>query len=174
MNYIISTKYDGTPRKCFPKKCKNCKEIFYVPKHRLKQTKFCSKSCRQDSISKNKTTAVCAWCNIEFYISPSKMKNSKSGLHFCSRECKDTAQQLDGLKEIHPSHYGNGEGEYRKLAFRNLPHKCNLCGWNESEDILQVHHKDSNRNNRDLSNLEILCPNCHWTITLKKLKLRRK
>ena len=29
------------------------------------------------------------------------------------------------------------------------------------KDVLIVHHKDRDRNNSDISNLEILCANCH-------------
>lgn len=39
--------------------------------------------------------------------------------------------------------------------------KCERCQYSRRE-ILQVHHKDRNRNNSDLSNLELICPNCHF------------
>ncbi len=39
--------------------------------------------------------------------------------------------------------------------------KCEKCEYNKVE-ILQVHHKDRNRKNNDLSNLELICPNCHY------------
>lgn len=39
--------------------------------------------------------------------------------------------------------------------------KCERCGYSKVE-ILQVHHRDRNRNNNDLSNLELICPNCHY------------
>ncbi|MFZ2303908.1 MAG: HNH endonuclease signature motif containing protein [Minisyncoccia bacterium] len=35
-------------------------------------------------------------------------------------------------------------------------------GWYNKLEILQVHHKDRNRGNNDLSNLELICPNCHY------------
>ena len=38
---------------------------------------------------------------------------------------------------------------------------CERCGYNKLE-ILQVHHKDRNRLNNDLNNLELICPNCHY------------
>lgn len=43
-------------------------------------------------------------------------------------------------------------------------YKCESCGissWNEKEITLQLHHKDGNHSNNKLSNLVILCPNCH-------------
>ena len=42
--------------------------------------------------------------------------------------------------------------------------KCERCGlntWQGSPLPLEIHHIDGNRRNHDLSNLQILCPNCH-------------
>lgn len=39
--------------------------------------------------------------------------------------------------------------------------KCERCKYKRYE-ILQVHHKDKNRQNNELSNLELVCPNCHY------------
>ena len=42
--------------------------------------------------------------------------------------------------------------------------KCELCGVSEWLNIklpLELHHKDGDHFNNDLSNLQILCPNCH-------------
>lgn len=44
------------------------------------------------------------------------------------------------------------------------PYKCEQCGiseWNGSKIILEVHHIDGNHYNNKLSNLSLLCPNCH-------------
>lgn len=118
----------------------------------------------------------CAYCGIEFERPLSKLENSKSGLYFCCREHKDLAQRIASGKqfdEMRPNHYGgidNGSG-YRTVAFRTYPHKCAVCGWDEDEDILQVHHIDENRKNAKPENLIILCPTCHWKITLGKYEL---
>jgi len=45
-----------------------------------------------------------------------------------------------------------------------LEYKCNNCGlskWNGKDITLQLHHVDGNKNNRNLENLVLLCPNCH-------------
>ena len=42
--------------------------------------------------------------------------------------------------------------------------KCEECGistWNGKPLSIQLHHKDGNKNNNKLNNLEFLCPNCH-------------
>lgn len=39
--------------------------------------------------------------------------------------------------------------------------KCRLSEWMGQKLIMELHHKDGNRFNNELENLEILCPNCH-------------
>ena len=44
------------------------------------------------------------------------------------------------------------------------PHKCNCCGletWLGNPIPLELHHKDGDRTHNELSNFELLCPNCH-------------
>jgi hypothetical protein len=41
---------------------------------------------------------------------------------------------------------------------------CEICGVSEWFGVklpLELHHKDGNHHNNELSNLGILCPNCH-------------
>lgn len=89
---------------------------------------------------------------------------NKTKLHFCSKECgnryknKSTINIQDSVN-------------YRRNAFLAYPHECAACGWKEDEDILEVHHKDENRNNNHVSNLIILCPICHKYLTLHKKTL---
>lgn len=125
--------------------------------------KFCSRSCsstyngRTEKIS----NATCSGCSKEFYKTPSSKNNSRSGLYFCCRECKDKAQRIGGIEDIQPNHYNTGESNYRVKAYREYEIKCNRCGYDEHPEILEVHHKDKNRKNNDIKNLEVLCPNCH-------------
>lgn len=52
--------------------------------------------------------------------------------------------------------------------------KCENCGaeeWLGQPINLEIHHIDGNRNNNDLSNLQLLCPNCHsYTDNFRKKK----
>lgn len=116
--------------------------------------------CKSNAI----LNVVCAVCNKAFHKSPSKIKLSKSGLFFCTRKHKDQANRLNGIKEIHPPHFGNGSGkkDYRTRALKHYPLICNRCGYNKFIKALVVHHTDHNRSNNVLSNLEVLCPTCHW------------
>lgn len=43
-------------------------------------------------------------------------------------------------------------------------HKCECCGreeWDGQPIPLEVHHEDGNHLNNELTNLKLLCPNCH-------------
>lgn len=103
----------------------------------------------------------CAKCKKEINRTKSKLEKSKSGLYFCSRLCKDSSQKLGGIESIMPAHYGTAKKFYRSLAFSNLPFQCNRCNYNTCRGALEVHHIDRDRGNNNLSNLEILCRNCH-------------
>ena len=53
----------------------------------------------------------------------------------------------------------------RRLIKENIfEHKCNNCNkktWLNNPIPIELHHKDGNNLNNELSNLELLCPNCH-------------
>ncbi len=144
-------------------KCDYCGNIFFRQKRFYKflnEKQFCSPTCKglyNETIIK----ITCAHCKKEFTRSVNKLKNSKSGIYFCCRACKDKAQSY--IKEIQPNHYGTGESNYRSKALNNLPNKCDICGISD-KDVLIVHHRDKNRDNNSIKNLQILCANCHLKI----------
>jgi hypothetical protein len=55
--------------------------------------------------------------------------------------------------------YTNGEFSKFIKNRNKLEDVCNHCGANNHR--LECHHKDSNRQNNEVSNLEKLCPSCH-------------
>lgn len=146
--------------------CEYCKENFIVEMRYVRrgQGKYCNLKCSGAAHGekvKGELNTHCSWCNKLYHKKPSTKKLSKSGLYFCSRKCKDEAQKIDGLKELHLPHYNNGSTNYRTKALREYLNECKRCGWKQVPKILQVHHIDENRSNNDITNLEILCPNCH-------------
>lgn len=151
------------------KKCTNCKIKFKAPTKELKRGngKFCSVKCGAIYNGKHRPklqpNVKCAMCKKHFYKSQSSLKNSKSKLYFCCRAHKDAAQCIGGIREIMPSHYGTSTGKsgYRKTAFDSYACKCDKCGYNKYKSIMVVHHIDHNRDNNNVSNLQILCRNCH-------------
>ena len=108
----------------------------------------------------------CSFCGKEFYRT-SRSLNTESGYVYCSKEC--------GNRHKNQLRKESGEWEdssnYRLKAFDKYEHKCAVCGWNEDERILEVHHIDENHSNNDINNLCILCPICHRKITLGYYKL---
>ena len=49
-------------------------------------------------------------------------------------------------------------------------YNCQRTDWEGQEIALQLSHKDGNKNNNGLRNLELLCPNCHSQTSEWKLK----
>lgn len=150
--------------KTITKTCETCFNAFKasLKEHNRGNGRFCSLSC---SGKRNKTPAnncVCAWCNSDFYRNQSQQKRAKAtGLMFCSRRCKDTAQGIGGLEAIQPGHYGTTLKSYRDVAFRAYPHSCLDCGYDRHISVLEVHHLNGRREFNEASNLVILCPTCH-------------
>ena len=165
LTYKISTCYDGKRRKLYRKLCLICHKAVWVPKHLLKIRRYCSSFCQHADAIKRKSV-YCSWCKKTVERTLSKLK-SKHGYIFCSRECKEQAQSLGGLPGMQPGHYKTGMFSYRAKAFFHYGKKCRRCGYDKYEQMLDVDHKDSNRNNNKLENLEVLCVWCHALKTRK-------
>ena len=152
--------------RCIQRRCETCKELFQAPVKEINRGngRYCSIDCgkrriRIPKIREHNTT--CAYCSISFWSRNLNKGTSKSGLLFCCREHKDLAQRIGGIEAIQPLRY-RGKIEpsytYHEFAVRNHGNKCNRCGYDE---FVIVHHKDRDRKNNSLENLEVLCPNCH-------------
>lgn len=50
---------------------------------------------------------------------------------------------------------------FQSRIFEKKCMKCGIISWNNKEAPLELDHIDGNSNNNQLSNLRILCPNCH-------------
>lgn len=85
---------------------------------------------------------------------------SGKGMHKKSTQSYELNDILNGL---HP--------EYQSYKLKNKlikagikENKCECCGiteWNGKQINFELHHIDGNSSNNSLSNLQILCPNCH-------------
>jgi hypothetical protein len=169
------------------KQCLNCGKDEYVPQYRLKTYKFCSRSCSYHWKAKNDTVQKsCHICNSEFTVIKHREKTAK----YCSRQCYYKSLHQKGNTTYKCIHCGvdfiGHKAHKRKycskscvnkssketfkpkfttvrksMIARGLINKCERCGFDAVKEILGVHHKDRNRNNNELSNLEVLCPNCH-------------
>ena len=141
------------------------------PKDVRSSCPVCAEEAKKERFKEHQTEVECAYCGKKFMKSNSSLSNSRSGLYFCCREHKDLANQLssgDKFEAIRPNHYGEITSNYRLNAFLNYKHECTICGFDEDEILLEVHHIDENRSNNKLSNLIILCPLCHRKLTSHK------
>lgn len=135
--------------------CPNCgKEV-------KPQNKFCNSSCaasHNNKLYRKRVKQIKKCINCEKVLEKAQVK-------YCCREC-----QVSNYKNsvIIPKIQ---KGEYRdsttlkKYLFDIRGEKCEECAqvpfWNGKKLCLQLDHIDGNSDNCNLSNLRILCPNCH-------------
>jgi len=133
--------------------CIICNKAIYRRPSILESNKghvFCSLSCRGIYSRKESPCIVCG-------------KPILAGLNkkTCSRKCSNINRA--GIKY----HLGSPRDKVKSqqaLKIRLLKQRgkiCERCGYRKYE-ILQIHHKDRNRENNKLNNLELICPNCHY------------
>ena len=133
--------------------CVHCKKE-YVAKG--PSAKFCSSSCKEKNRpDRQKNDFICIFCDIPF-----RRRAPDNAGKFCSRKCS-------GLFTT-----ANGKKNYFYKAFLTYEHKCNRCDLNKYESLC-VHHIDLNHDNNDISNLEILCYNCHFGIHFANSKKKK-
>lgn len=153
---------ENVQRKVAKVKCSRCDKEFWRDIRSVRKSKndiYCSDECKYEKVE-----VECAYCGIQFNKSPSRLSRSRSGLYFCCREHKDLAQRIENnIPEIWASHYGTSLLEYRDKSIRHYGNTCEHCGYDDL-DILHVHHIDKNRENNELENLIVLCPNCHASV----------
>lgn len=111
---------------------------------------FCSQFCYSVSCRKEKPCIVCG-------------KPILAGLNkkTCGRTCANINRT--GIK------YHLGRPRDKVVSQQALKVRlslergkiCERCGYDKYE-ILQVHHKNRNNKENELSNLELICPNCHY------------
>ena len=174
-NYIIKF-YNGHNRRLYETECLYCKKVIHKPKSLLGKPNYCDSVCSSNS-KKKYIEITCALCNKTTQRTANKIRvtPSKSGLRFCSRECKNKAQRVNGgVKEILPSHYGSGRTNYRKKAIEAHGPRCVECGYSEYKEMLDVHHINKDRSDASLENLQVLCVWCHALETRKIPKHQRK
>ncbi len=134
--------------------CLVCRTPIYRRPTEIKRNNgrvFCSQACYGISCRKEVPCVVCG-----------KMILASANKKTCSRACanknrtgikyrRDTQSRRDKVKT----------NRFLKIRLREERGGCcERCGLFRYE-ILHVHHRDRNRNNNDLINLELICPNCH-------------
>lgn len=140
-------------------KCKKCgyeweiSPLSIMPSNTTQHSFIGCQKCKYQEVE-------CDYCHKKFNRLKSQLnKDNKTGKVFCSKVCSNRYKNERTLKL-------DDGAAYRRNAFNTYKHECAICGYNEDERILEVHHLDENRDNNKIENLVILCPNCHKKLTL--------
>ncbi len=137
--------------------CKYCGKEFVCKRRRRRQT-YCSNQCKgldqSRSLTAERINRECLWCHKVFQIKSWLLKVSTGG-RYCSLECKKAFRAHDRFANPKAS-------AYRVNAMATRENRtCERCGYSKVPELVLVHHKDGDRSNGALDNLELLCPNCH-------------
>ena len=117
---------------------------------RNKKGVFCSMVCYGISCRKEKPCVMCG-------------KPILSGLHrkTCSRSCSNKYRTGIRYKINRPRDKVISQRALKIRLLKNRGRSCERCNYDKYE-ILQVHHKNRDKNDNNIDNLEIICPNCHF------------
>ena len=133
--------------------CLICGEPIYKRPHEIQRNKkrvFCSMACYGISCRKESPCVICG-------------KLILSGLNkkTCSRSCANKHRTGIKYKINRPRDKVISQRALKIRLLENRGQNCERCDYSKCE-ILQVHHKDRDRSNNNINNLELICPNCHF------------
>lgn len=132
--------------------CTECKKPIYRRPAEIKQKvlgAFCSQACYGKAQRKEHPCKICGCLILA-------SANKKTCSRICANKNRAGMKYLGRSKKDKVKSYR----QLRERLFRIRPKKCERCGFSIYK-ILQIHHRDRDRNNNELNNLELLCPNCH-------------
>jgi 5-methylcytosine-specific restriction endonuclease McrA len=134
--------------------CCVCDKLIYKRPSEIKATKnklFCSSACYGVSCRKEVSCIVCG-------------KPILSGLNkkTCSRVCANKNRAGIYYLMQGPNDKAKGIRSIKKQLFDLRGPQCERCLY-AIHQVLHVHHKNRNRKDNSFENLELLCPNCHYS-----------
>lgn len=136
--------------------CKICGVLFSHISARCNKAKYCSKTCyKKSQIGKGTTIYKCQHCDKSFH------SYRRLGRKYCSRSCNGKANSSVWKPKFTTVR--------KQMIKKNMIKKCEKCGYSKEPSILGVHHIDEDRNNNNLDNLQVLCPNCHSLTHMKHI-----
>ena len=135
------------------KNCAACGKLMLVNGSRARKQKFCSRAC--SGMLKIETLLICKHCGKGFRQTSHKREQS-----FCSKLCWGRHMGDERIRASIKSGVFSNYRDAKEYLLAVSP-CCHCCGWNTCIEILELHHKDRNRSNNHLENLELICPNCH-------------
>lgn len=146
--------------------CVICKKGIYKRPVQIKLNAgqvFCSAACYGVSCRKEVPCVICG-----------KPILASSHKKTCSRRCANIHRTGIKYKIGSPKDKVKSQQALKLRLLKERGRNCERCNYNKYE-ILQIHHKNRDRKNNDLANLELICPNCHYEEHfLEKSWLRKK
>ena len=126
------------------------KSLYRRPCEIRKGRVICSSKCYGSANKKEHPCVVCGIsilsCRNKKTCSRSCANRNRTGIHYRTGRQKDKVFTIRSIK-------------LRLIALRGP--ECERCRYAKKQ-ILHVHHKDRNPSHNDFSNLELICPNCHY------------
>ena len=142
--------------------CRKCDKEFVPKKGTIN---YCSISCRNSRSFSDQTKEK------KSCITKRKWLDGTYSLvdwENVNNDVEKISKSLDVWEKKSYDRLFNGEKLHiqtlRKLLIGDVDSCCELCNtseWLGSPITLEIHHIDGNNKNNELSNLQILCPNCH-------------
>lgn len=84
--------------------------------------------------------------------------------HWSGRNASRKSDEQVFNKNTNLKNYGQLKKRFLKatnVEYKCQREKCGISEWLGEPLTLELHHKNGNRKDNTLSNLELLCPNCH-------------
>lgn len=169
----------GRPRTGKVVPCGWCGKEVYAPPNRLKRAAvvYCSDPCRSSG-RRRQRTVVCETCGIEF-----EAPIRQTGRRFCGKRCEGIARSTTSTGRWHNNKPVRISDSGYPLIYEPTHPRAYKDGWVLEHRWLveqdlgrvltpdeHVHHKDGNRQNNDLTNLEVLSPSEHAILTNREVR----
>jgi hypothetical protein len=134
--------------------CKRCNETFVS---KANNAKFCSLKCSAISNNTGRIRRILKYCK----SCEKLLKTNKNT--YCSISCQQLLMKSQRTEE---DLLKLSNKTLRNLLIEKHGAKCMKCGWCEINPVtgkvpVELNHIDGNSTNKNPSNLEIICPNCH-------------
>ena len=139
--------------------CLECNKL--INNLTYKNRKFCSNSC---SATFNNKKRVKKENNIKRCLNCNEIVDRRN--KYCNNKCQCQYEKNELFKKIENGDSSLYEGHYKKYLIEKYGEKCMECNWNRIHPItgkvpIQMEHINGNSSDNTLSNLKLLCPNCH-------------
>jgi hypothetical protein len=151
--------------------CSNCGKKNYKKSAWIRASKtklfFCNNNCRNEAqhvkhIFRKAKIISCYKCGDKIEV------DSRASRKICPKCIPETKRTkiIDYKKVLEGKEQCSNFYNLRKYLIKNgiKENKCEICGINEwlgKPLVIQLHHKNGDKNNNKLENLQMACPNCH-------------